>query len=349
MNWTDIFPILSDDLLAEYRAGSRPGEQNQLEEWLDVAEIHPSQSPAHAGKAAVRASCVDGSSGPGDAVAGKMKSRAKHRRHLVSATLFWKHVMGTDPDLPKPTRERMVMAKRLGLVKRFSPWSSYVEPLLFHTPGAVERHPEVEFRLYLASDLDFLIPDLTSIGWEVHLMKSPSIRYCPGGFWRFLALGEKGRMVTMIDTDRMSEVDGEIARTRMMEEMGLGMWRVPGYHNVDNDGKAEEVRYRPILGGHFGAKGGLAIRELLEAFIWHARRGSLPVMANMPGRGQVPVHRVEWPSYGFDEFFQLAALYPRLVKGGTLSFIPNNAASVLLPVDIEYVTWANRRSEIVHF
>ena len=72
----------------------------------------------------------------------------------------------------------------------------------------MERHPEVSFRLYLARDLEFLVEDLTGLGWEVHLMKSPSVRYCPGGFWRFLALGERGRLVTVIDTDRMNEVDG---------------------------------------------------------------------------------------------------------------------------------------------
>ena len=54
----------------------------------------------------------------------------------------------------------------------------------------LEAHPEVTFRLYLAGDLGLLVPELTELGWEVVLMRSPSIRYCPGGFWRFLALEE---------------------------------------------------------------------------------------------------------------------------------------------------------------
>jgi len=326
MSWTDIFPVLSNELVADYQTLVTPEERAELENLLGVERIIPARLPR------------SGKPGP-----------RSQRRHLVSATLFWKHVQGADPDLPVPSRERLVMAKRLGLVKRFSPWTSYVEPLMDYTAGAVERHPDVTFRLYLARDLDFLVPDLTALGWEVYLMKSPSLRYCPGGFWRFLALGERGKRVTVIDTDRMNAVDGEIARTKMMDGMGLGLWRVPGYYGVDNDRKTDRVRYRPILGGHFGGIGGLPVRELIEAFIWHARRGSLPVMAQMPGRGEVPIHCVKWPDYGFDEWFQLAALYPRMVPRGTLSFIPTEARSFLLPVDIEYVTWANRRSELVYF
>ncbi len=187
------------------------------------------------------------------------------------------------------------------------------------------------------------------MGWEVYVMKSSSVRYALGGFWRFLALEDQDRLVTVIDTDRMGQVDGEIARTELMPQRGLGLWRVPGYYGADNGVGNETVRYRPLLGGHFGAKGGVPIREMLEAFFWHTAHGSLPTMADIPGRGQVPIHRVNWPDYGFDEWFQLAALYPRLAPEGTLTFLPNQALSALLPVDIEYVTWANPQSEIVHF
>ena len=56
----------------------------------------------------------------------------------------------------------------------------------------------------------------------------------------------------------------------------------------------------------------------------------------------------EWPGYGFDEWFQLAAIYPRLVRQGTLTFIPVSARSLLLPVDLEYAIWANPRSESIY-
>lgn len=64
-------------------------------------------------------------------------------------------------------------------------------------------------------------------------------------------------------------------------------------------------------------------RELIEAFLWHWRHDSLPKTASLPGYGKVPIKFAEWPSDGFDEWFQLAALYPRFAKAGILSFIPS--------------------------
>jgi hypothetical protein len=101
MSWTDIFPVLSEELAEEFRAKARPEERDQFEEWFGVSRV------------------LSGN---------RVMSEAP--RHIVSATLFWKMVLGSDPDLPAPTRERLVMAKRMGLVKRFLPWESYVEPLL---------------------------------------------------------------------------------------------------------------------------------------------------------------------------------------------------------------------------
>lgn len=177
-------------------------------------------------------------------------------------------------------------------------------------------------------------------------MKSPSLRYCPGGFWRFLALEEPGALVTVIDADRIARVSNEIYRTRAMADLGLGLWRVPGYYNAD---LSSHVRYRPILGGHFGARGGLPVRELIEAFVWHSARGTLRKTANIPGVGERPIQFADWPGYGFDEWFLLAALYPRLAAEGVLTFIPADARSLLLPADLEYATWANPRSDSVYF
>lgn len=307
-------------MLDDYREGVTPEEACEFEQWFGVRDRTVGSQQAHNEK--------DGC------------------RHVVSATLFWKHVNGEDVDLPKPTRESLVDARRMGLVRRFAPWESYVAPLYDHTQAAIGRHPGVIFRLYLASDLDFLAEELSGLGWEICVMKSPSIRYCPGGFWRFLPLEEEDTLITVIDTDRMNEVSHEIARTEDMHRAGLGLWRVPGYYNAEfKDG----VRYRPILGGHFGAKGGIQIRTLIEAFIWHWRRGSLPLTANIPGHGEVPLRFSNWPNYGFDELFQLMVMYPWLAPGGTLTFIPSDARSLLLPADVEYAMWANPKSETVYF
>jgi len=357
MSWTDIFPVLDEEMLDTYRAGVTDGEREEFENHFGVSSFKGSVSSEERvnGAGMDREASLVGwtpklleapQPSPLETEHLKLDTEAKAKpKHIVSATLFWKNVNGKDPDLPRPTREMLVDAKRMGLVKRFAPWDSYIAPLLLHTRAAVERHPEVTFRLYLASDLDFLIPELTELGWEIHLMKSPSVRYCPGGFWRFLAL-EDPALVTVIDTDRMNEVSDEINRTEQMAAMGLGLWRVPGYYNSD---LTRQVRYRPILGGHFGAWGGVPVRELIEAFVWHWHKGTLPLTARIPGIGERPIQFGDWPNYGFDEWWQLAALYPRLVPRGTLTFIPADARSLLLPIDVEYATWANPNSECVYF
>ncbi|MEI7911506.1 MAG: hypothetical protein WCK77_17875 [Verrucomicrobiota bacterium] len=320
MSWTEIFPVLTDEQADECRAFCSGDDVRNFEEWFGIDSVIMAER--------------------------QLQPQSPARPHIVTATLFWKNVTSHDPDLPVPTHEFLVEARRLGLVRRFSPWESYIAPLLYWSEQAVARHPEIRFRLYLASDMAFLIPRLTALGWDVFLMKSPSIRYCPGGFWRFMALEERDTLVTVIDTDRMSAASHDIGRTEMMADLGLALWRVPGYYNVE---PKEQVRYRPILGGHFGGMGGIPVRSLIEAFVWHSRRGSIRNSAFIPGVGEVPIQFARWPDYGFDEWFQLAALYPRMVAGGALTFIPKDARSLLLPMDLEYAQWANPRSESVYF
>lgn len=339
VNWSEMFPVLDEAMVEAFRDGVTAEESAEFEEWFGT-ERRTSNAKHRTLKGEEWKSA-----GGQDARATEAGGTPALPSHIVSATLFWKNVNGEDPELPRPTRERLVDARRMGLVKRFDPWGSYVEPLFTHSREAVARHPHVTFRLYLAADLDFLVPDLTDLGWEVFLMKSPSLRYCPGGFWRFLAL-EEDALVTVIDTDRMNEVSHEIARTEAMAAAGLGLWRVPGYYNA---GFEQGVRYRPILGGHFGARGPVPVRETIEAFVWHWRHGTLPLTARIPGHGEVPIRFSKWPDYGFDEWWQLAALYPRLAPQGTLTFIPADARSLLLPADIEYAMWANPASQAVYF
>ncbi len=339
MSWNEIFPVLDDDHVTEYATSSTMEEREEFEQWFGIREIIPSP----------RNTCERISDQAGEICPSSTEVAAlppSTKPHVVSATLFWKHVSASDPELPAPSLEYLVDARRLGLVKRFSPWESYIEPLVLHSERVASENPDVRLRLYLGADLDFLIPELNTLGWDVYLMKSPSIRYCPGGFWRFLALEDEGTLVTVIDTDRIDQASNEIVRTRSMDEMGLGLWRVPGYYNSD---VSQQVRYKPILGGHFGGLGGIPVRRLIEAFIWHSRRGTLRRSAIVPGLGERPIQFAEWPGYGFDEWFQLVALYPRMVERGTLTFIPKDARSLLLPVDLEYAAWADPRSESIYF
>lgn len=314
MAWTDIFPFLSEEMLDDYEASVSKADKAELDDFFHIDEIHNPQPD---------------------------------KPHAVSTCLFWKDGYTTNPDLPAPSKDRLIHAARYGLIKRVNPWFSYTEPLLYAAPAAAQNHPDTAFIVYLARDMDFLVPDLVDVGWEVRLMAHSSVRHSPGMMWRFLTLEDEGRLVTCIDADRIPDVESELARTRLMHESGLGCWRIPGYYNQRPD--AREITYRPILGGHFGARGGQPVSQLAKAFIWHVQQEKMPLHAELPGCIPMPLHATTWPEYGFDEWFLMTALYPRLAFEGILTFMPTDAQSLIMPIDIEYATWANTDAEIVPF
>jgi hypothetical protein len=193
MSWTDVFPVLNDDHLHAYEHGVSVEERVELDEWFAVDRVIN-------------------------------RSKAKH---LVTCSLFWKNACADEPDLPPLTLDRLVRAQELGLVERFAPWDHYVQPLMDGARLLRDKRPDVVFRIYLAADLHFLVEDLAGLGCEIHLMRTSSVRHNPGAMWRFLALEEKRRCITVVDADRGRSVLADIQRTELMAMGRLGFWRVP--------------------------------------------------------------------------------------------------------------------------
>jgi hypothetical protein len=314
MGWTDIFPVFTEEMVDDFEALASPEDRAQLEEWYGTERVLNAQPD---------------------------------KPDIVSVSLFWKNVRVGDPELPAPTREILRNAQEMGLAKRFNPWDHYVKPLLEQVPAVQEKFPEVVVRVYLAKDMEFLAEELAAAGNEVHVMKSSSIHFAPGGLWRFLPFAEAGKRVTVTDVDRLNELESDLVRSRTMEQAGVGAWRVP----VPNDlTEGRQVCYLPFMGCQFGVMGGVFdVRQLLDAFTWHALRGKIDPVVIYPSCGPLEIQSHQWPSYGFDEFFMTVAAYPRLAQSGMLTFVPTFAKSQLLTLDIEYVTWGNPNSELVYF
>jgi hypothetical protein len=91
---------------------------------------------------------------------------------------------------------------------------------------------------------------------------------------------------------------------------------------------------------------------LMKAFIWHNQRGTMRTTWQEPGdRGEEKpqaIAKTTWPSYGFDEWFLLAVMYPRWAFDGVLTFFHWRLLELSFchTLDVEYVTWANPGSEI---
>lgn len=315
MSWTDVFPVLSDEHFGDYVNQASAAEKAAMDELFAVQEVFNPQEGMH----------------------------------VVSTSLFWKHLTMERGELPTPTRELMVNAAELGLVSRYAPWEHYVQPLLDGALKLKEERADVVFRVYLAADLGFLVADLVEAGCEVHLMRSSSIRHNPGAMWRFLALAEEGKWITVTDSDRAMDVIHDVERTEHVMMAGLGLWRIPYiFDSVKHDN--DPAYYRPMNACQFGAKGGLNVEELMKAFVWHNERGTMCQDCIVAGE-HTRICGVDFPNYGFDEWCLLALVYPRLAFEGVLTFIPWNvqSANQWLAIDIEYVTWANGKSEMFFF
>ena len=314
MGWADVFPILDDRMVARYEAMASAADKTRLRALYAVEEVF-----------------------------GKRRCD-----HIASISLFWKPMRKADPDYPRPTRRLMRNPAAHGLSTRFkNPWACYVEPIFRAAKLVRENHPGVTLRVYLARDLSFLTNELIDAGCEVFLMQSPSIRACPGMIWRFLAM-EEGKLATMVDSDIADSLASHLDRTQLMADGGLKYWRTPYQPALGEPNFGDPGWYRTSVGTHSGSSVKLEISLLAEALLWNLEHGYLPNYCTVESR-KIPIWGGQWPDYGFDEFFLNAAVYPRIVREGVLTFINQDEArhNHWLALDIEHCLKANATSEIV--
>jgi hypothetical protein len=310
MSWTDTFPVMSNEMVEQFEALSTPTDKAELNDWYAVSGIH----------------------------------NAQDNRHVVSTSLFWKPVNSSEKPYPAPTREILETERESD--QHSTPWNSLIQPVLETVPALLSKFDDITVRVYLASDLEFLLPDLVEAGCEVYLMGSPSLAHAPGTAWRTLAFSDKDRLITLVDADQMRNVAHDIKRTRAMDKGGHSCWREPVITDHDDHGR---IAYRPFKGSHLGISGGWPMEQLLHAFTWHFIRGTFPSTIEMPGCSPRPVSTGPWPDDGFEKWFLTVAMYPRWAAAGMLTFVPSGFHSSLLLMDVEYSAWANPKNELVIF
>jgi hypothetical protein len=313
MSWTDIFPVLTDEMVGNYLAQATGEERRAHDGWFEVAGIFNGQaSPSH----------------------------------LISTCLFWKPDLLEQDDLPAFDRAAFDGSQGRRLPGRFPPWESYVQPLLEGARLIAAHAPDTVFRVYLASDLEFLVEELTRAGCEVYLMREPSIRHNPGAMWRFLAIENARCPVTVIDADLGRSVLDDLERGRAVTASGLGGWRIPYSFRAEN-----EEGYRPINASHFCVTKPFPMELLLKAFVWNSIHGTIQTTCCLPGESRRKIAGTRWPDYGFDEWFLLVALYPRLAAEAVLTFrsLAGGELGPLFTLDVEYCTWSNPDSEVIFY
>ncbi|MEN8737050.1 MAG: hypothetical protein ABF337_07345 [Akkermansiaceae bacterium] len=315
MSWSDIFPIMDDEMVKSYCAEATEKERSILDQYFSIEE----------------------------------KYNMRESKHVVATSLFWKPASDDEVSYPLPSREVMKAPEEYGLSSRFkNPWKHYVEPIFGAAKHLAQIRPDLVYRVYLANDLEFLIPELTGAGCEVYLMKSSSILHNPGAMWRFLAMEEDG-LVTMNDSDRAEYLIHDIERTELVAEGGLCYWRCPYFWQTT------ECQDLGMPGGYhasdaalMGMAKPLPVKLLLEAFIWNCQKRRIPNYCQV-GPRRVPILGSSWPGFGFDEFFLNTVIHPRAAFDGVLTFVnwKKHEMNQWLALDIEYCTWANPKSELM--
>jgi hypothetical protein len=204
--------------------------------------------------------------------------------------------------------------------------------------------PEVAFRASVPANVTIQSGALLKSNWEIHEMRTEL--QTPGllKLWHLLAFSERGKWITPMDASRLDQVASHLARTRSLLTANLGMWRIPRELSSEN----RPAQYLPVSIYEMGIKGGIPVREWLEALLWHTLRGSFQTNYMIPGCGEVPIESSNWPGDFFGEWL-LLCVFPYLTRRGILTFLPFTWASPFTTLDIEYTVWSNSQSECVFF
>ena len=83
MSWTDVFPVLTDEMVDLFAEQSTEEEKRKFEKWFAVDEIF---------------------------------NPSANYKHLVSTSLFWKREYLVEGELPAFDRSTMIRAERLKAV-----------------------------------------------------------------------------------------------------------------------------------------------------------------------------------------------------------------------------------------
>ena len=312
MRWEDIYPVMSEADVREFHEKATAAEKIELASFFEVEQVF----------------------------------NQRDSQEIVSISLFFKPYKTDKVQFPQLTEEVLRNARKLGLVERYEPWNHYVQAILDGAERLHRKAPEVTLRIYLANDLSFMLPHLLERHCEVFLMAHSSISMQPGMMWRFLAFEEEGKEITITDADRCRFAYEDALRTRQLRGKPQNYWRLAYVWCRD------PVAYNPIVACEFGGRGGLPVRDLAMAYIWHSWQGHFQSIKH-PVSGEeatIPDDRAIWPNYGFDERFIAAAIYPLMAKKGILTISEkNHFLGHWFAFDLQYCTRLNESSELIIF
>lgn len=239
-------------------------------------------------------------------------------KKVVSFSLFWK---APYPDEFAPVITEYSVFNEIVQFsrKKCSFYEKYVSPMVQNIQRHHELHPNWVFRIYLASDLEFLVPKILEPHIEIYLMSSSSIYHNPGAMWRFLVFDDLDvDFVSIQDTDdNINDYMLEKIVAWLDDPLTKGWFRFLDFKYRE---PSYTALYSPITASCFGGKNihHINMEKAMKGFILYrklyleeARHPRDLSFARHPyGQGN------SFPIYGFDErFLKHVIYYEAAVKG----------------------------------
>lgn len=175
-------------------------------------------------------------------------------------------------------------------------WTSYFQPLIDDSNELVKQK-DWKMRIYLANDLQFVIPYFNSETTEIFVMSECSSGINPGAMWRFLCLDDNS-----LDVCYIRDADDRISRANI--QWDHPKIRKDSYIVASRPHVSSESRKQGTLWGAGTFVGfpkniqnhSKTVRQLMESTI----------DAKLP---RELTNRPDYPNYGYDEVFLTNILY----------------------------------------
>ncbi len=251
-------------------------------------------------------------------------------KKVISFSLFWKSrfKQGHQPKISPESIYQTTSTTRTN--QSFN--SLYVEPLIKQLKVLKKYYPGWIARIYLAHDLEFLVPRLQMDHVEIFVMESNSIAASPGAMWRFLVFDDPHvKMAIIRDADPAADrFDGKFTFSSHIKkwfesEESKGFYRLKNFEYMAHHWSKNKF-YSPISGGAFGGKhvNWISMQKGMIGFILHRMiyRGEKRHLSDKAFPGHPYGYGNEFPSYGFDERFLKHVLYFAATRRNQLTLIP---------------------------
>lgn len=242
-------------------------------------------------------------------------------KKIISYSLFWK---ATNLAMPQPVvNKNTIHEKKHGVKKNSTFYATYVHPLLNQLKVYKKDFPDWTARLYLANDLQFLLPLFLDLEVEIFVMASSSVRASPGAMWRFLALDDPQANVVYV-----RDADEDNFCSEVLEWVNtpgtIGFFRLRDVRLLSS--KVPPIKdYSPILAGCFGTKNvhWVDMEKAMKGFILHRMLfpDEIRHSIDLSYRDHPYGFGNRFPDYGFDERFLKHVIYFEAVSREQLTLL----------------------------